>query len=187
MLIHVLLVASGAALQAPFSRAQATVQPVPPAGFEWADFSEARGKVVPTARVAKAVAPVDGPVQPFDPAATYDGEGFIDEATMTEATWRTFTMSPDVAVKKARWVLAEPRIGLKDGGACLSADFEFQAPIIGPLDKERFTGALDAIVCGARARLVPYAARLIWVCAEEVVILAPVSYTHLTLPTILLV
>ena len=27
--------------------------------------------------------------------------------------------------------------------ACLSPDFEFQAPIIGPLDKDRFTGALD--------------------------------------------
>ena len=146
MIGRVLFVATtAAALQAPFARVK-NVQPAPPAGFQWADSA---GAVVPTkaAKPAKEAVPaLPAPVaqvRPFDASAKYDGEGFLDEQAVTAQTWRGFTMSPATAVKKARWVLAEPRIGLKDGGACLSPDFEFQAPIIGPLDKDRFTGALD--------------------------------------------
>ena len=124
MIGRVLFVATtAAALQAPFARVK-NVQPHrppdssgPTARVQWCRRklqSQPRGGCAPA-----LPAPV-AQVRPFDASAKYDGEGFLDEQAVTAQTWRGFTMSPATAVKKARWVLAEPRIGLKDGCMPLS-------------------------------------------------------------------
>ena len=59
------------------------------------------------------------------------------------AKWsETYPIAPDELVNRAKWVIAEPRIGLVDD-SCLSPDFEFCAPFIGPLNKDKFIEALS--------------------------------------------
>lgn len=93
---------------------------------------------VVTMSVAEAEAPT---CKPFDDSVTWAPEGSITDDKQMESTWASFAMSPESAVNKARWVLAEPKLGLLDA-SCLSPSFEFQAPFIGPLDKAGFTGSL---------------------------------------------
>jgi len=79
--------------------------------------------------------------KPYDSATQWARKGQADEAALLEQNWAAFPISPQELVNKAKWVLAEPQLGLVDD-CCLANDFEFCAPFIGPLAKEEFLGAL---------------------------------------------
>ena len=55
----------------------------------------------------------------------------------------TFPIAPYDLILRAKEVLG-PKIGIgtQDDGACIADDFEFVAPVVGPLPKEDYLGAL---------------------------------------------
>lgn len=59
---------------------------------------------------------------------------FVDEETMLAKS--EFPIKPDDLVKRCKEVLVAG-VGTKDGGADFADDFEFCAPVIGPLGKKR--------------------------------------------------
>jgi len=55
----------------------------------------------------------------------------------------TFPIKPDDLIKRAHEVIGpDIQLGMKDGGNCLAEDFEFVAPVVGPLGREPFLEAL---------------------------------------------
>ena len=65
--------------------------------------------------------------------------GEVDEEAMLAAS--TFPIKPPALIARAKEIL-EAGVGTKDGGACLAADFEFCAAVVGPLGREEYLKAL---------------------------------------------
>ena len=57
----------------------------------------------------------------------------------------TFAIAPDDLILRAKEILG-PTIGVGtlDHGACLAPNFEFCAPVVGPLPKDEYLGALES-------------------------------------------
>lgn len=65
----------------------------------------------------------------------------LDEAALLAKS--TFAISPADLIQRAKEVLGpETGIGTIDNGACLAEDFEFCAPVVGPLGRAEFLDAL---------------------------------------------
>ena len=57
----------------------------------------------------------------------------------------TFPIRPDSLLLRAREILSpEIEIGTKDGGACLSPNFEFVAAVVGPIPRDEYLEALGS-------------------------------------------
>ena len=57
----------------------------------------------------------------------------------------TFAISPNDLIHRAKEILGpDIGIGTKDNGQCLAPDFEFCAPVVGPLPREEYLGALGS-------------------------------------------
>ena len=101
-----------------------------------------RASVHATATSDVVAPPPTTKCKPYDPAVEWKPDGAVDEAAMLAKWSETYPIAPDELVNRAKWVIAEPRIGLVDD-SCLSPDFEFCAPFIGPLNKDKFIEALS--------------------------------------------
>ena len=57
----------------------------------------------------------------------------------------TFAISPDDLVIRAKEILGpDIGIGTKDNGQCLAPEFQFCAPVVGPLPRDEYLGALGS-------------------------------------------
>jgi hypothetical protein len=73
-------------------------------------------------------------------AAAADTNMFIDEAA--ELAKSTFPIKPAELIKRAKYVLGPGvEVGMGDATA-LADDFRFVAPVVGPLGKDEYLGAL---------------------------------------------
>lgn len=67
----------------------------------------------------------------------------LDEAALLAKS--TFAISPADLIQRAKEVLGpESGVGTLDNGACLAEDFEFCAPVVGPLGRAEFLEALGS-------------------------------------------
>ena len=67
--------------------------------------------------------------------------GEVDYEKLTSAS--TFPHSADTLIARAKALLnPDILLGQKDGGECLSDDFEFVAAVVGPIGREEYLGAL---------------------------------------------
>jgi len=92
-------------------------------------------------RAVETATPPSLNCEPYDATKSWSPKGEVDELSLLAQNWAAFPISADELINKAKWVLAEPQLGLVDD-CCLAEDFEFCAPFIGPLAKEEFLGAL---------------------------------------------
>jgi hypothetical protein len=107
------------------------------AAFAASSSVDGAGVVVPTSE-GRAVAGAP-------PPALIPGEVDLLEAYASS----TFPIRPDSLLIRAREVLSpEIEIGTKDGGACLSPDFEFVAAVVGPIPRDEYLEALATFKLG---------------------------------------
>lgn len=67
----------------------------------------------------------------------------VEESTAFEKS--SFPIAPDALIARAKEVLGpDVGVGTKDGGECLSDDFEFCAAVVGPLPKAEYLSALGS-------------------------------------------
>lgn len=88
---------------------------------------------------------------PVHVSGSHGGFGALDvDATMARST---FPIKPDKLINAAKDVLAS-EFGTAEGadGSCLADDFQFVAPIIGPLSKREFMGIWIVQTQGGHAR-----------------------------------
>ena len=121
------LIALGATAAAAFQVAPSTARRV--ARLSSTAEAEASAAAAPTAAC-----------KPFDASVEWKPEGMVDEAALLK-DW-DFPIDAETLVNRAKWVIAEPELGMRDASV-LAKDFEFCAPVIGPLDTKAFLGALD--------------------------------------------
>jgi hypothetical protein len=75
------------------------------------------------------------------PALILPGEIDVDEAYASSS----FPIRPESLLDRVREVLSsEIEIGTRDGGACLSLDFEFVAAVVGPIPRDAYLDALGS-------------------------------------------
>jgi len=70
---------------------------------------------------------------------------FIDGEDADTTSLPQFTIPKTELLRRAAEILSpEVGIGTKDGGACLSPDFEFVAAVVGPIGREEYLSALGS-------------------------------------------
>merc|ERR1712194_408797 len=65
--------------------------------------------------------------------------GCVDEEALLAQS--TFAITPEDLIKRCKEVLAAG-VGTRDGGADFAEDFEFCAPVVGPIGKKQYLNAL---------------------------------------------
>jgi len=100
-----------------------------------------RSKVAVARLAAETVTAVDVPDEDKTVTAVDmpDDDKFVNEEAMLAES--EFPIKPDDLVRRCKEVLAAG-VGTKDGGADFAENFEFCAPVVGPIDKKEYLSAL---------------------------------------------